>query len=168
MQSAPDPKAGSASLSCVTVGPDDFDLNAEVAALRVGDTQVGAVVSFVGTVREWRANAAGAEPAQLELEHYPGMTELSIARMIDAAKARFDVRGVRVIHRVGPLAIADQIVLVAVTSAHRGQAFQCCEFLMDWLKTDAPFWKKEVGVAGGQWVEAREADDHAMARWRQS
>jgi molybdopterin synthase catalytic subunit len=103
----------------------------------------------------------------MELEHYPGMTELSIARMIDAAKVRFDVMDVRVIHRVGPLAIEDQIVLVAVTSAHRGQAFQCCEFLMDWLKTDAPFWKKEIANGQGQWVDARDADDRAMARWRQ-
>ncbi|MDE2000518.1 MAG: molybdenum cofactor biosynthesis protein MoaE, partial [Burkholderiales bacterium] len=94
-------------------------------------------------------------------------TELSIARMIDEAKSRFDVLGVRVIHRVGALAIADQIVLVAVSSAHRGQAFQCCEFLMDWLKTDAPFWKKELVDGQGQWVDAREADEHAMARWRQ-
>ncbi|HEX5310679.1 molybdenum cofactor biosynthesis protein MoaE [Aquabacterium sp.] len=157
----------SPSLACVTVGPDDFDVSTEVARLRAGDHRVGAVVTFVGTVREWRPDAASSEGAVMELEHYPGMTELSIARMIDAAKERFDVFNARVIHRVGPLAIADQIVLVAVTSAHRGQAFQCCEFLMDWLKTDAPFWKKEVVNGQGQWVDARASDDQAMDRWRQ-
>ncbi len=157
----------SPSLACVTVGPDDFDVSTEVARLRADDHRVGAVVTFVGTVREWRSDAPSAEGAVMELEHYPGMTELSIARMIDAAKERFDVFNARVIHRVGPLAIADQIVLVAVTSAHRGQAFQCCEFLMDWLKTDAPFWKKEVVNGQGQWVDARASDDQAMDRWRQ-
>lgn len=157
----------SPSLSCVTVSTADFDLSAEVAQLRRGNNKVGAIVSFVGTVREWRSDAAAQGDAVMELEHYPGMTELSIARMIDAAKLRFDVMDVRVIHRVGPLAIEDQIVLVAVTSAHRGQAFQCCEFLMDWLKTDAPFWKKEIANGQGQWVDARDADDRAMARWRQ-
>lgn len=156
----------SPSLACVTVGPDDFDVSTEVARLRAGDHRVGAVVTFVGTVREWRSDAPSAEGAVMELEHYPGMTELSIARMIDAAKERFDVFNARVIHRVGPLAIADQIVLVAVSSAHRGQAFQCCEFLMDWLKTDAPFWKKEVANGEGQWVDARETDQQAMARWQ--
>lgn len=157
----------SPSLSCVTVSTADFDLSAEVAQLRRGNNKVGAIVSFVGTVREWRSDVAAQGDAVMELEHYPGMTELSIARMIDAAKLRFDVMDVRVIHRVGPLAIEDQIVLVAVTSAHRGQAFQCCEFLMDWLKTDAPFWKKEIANGQGQWVDARDADDRAMARWRQ-
>lgn len=155
----------SPSLPCVTVGQEDFDLSAEVAKLRAGNAQIGAVVSFVGTVREWRADASSQTGAVLELEHYPGMTELSIARMIDVAKTRFDIMGARVIHRVGPLAIQDQIVLVAVSSAHRGQAFQCCEFLMDWLKTDAPFWKKEIANGQGQWVDARDADDQAMARW---
>lgn len=159
--------ATSPSLSCVTVSQADFDLSAEVAQLRRGNNKVGAIVSFVGTVREWRADAMPQGDAVMELEHYPGMTELSIARMIDAAKVRFDVMDARVIHRVGPLAIEDQIVLVAVTSAHRGQAFQCCEFLMDWLKTDAPFWKKEIANGQGQWVDARDADDRAMARWQQ-
>lgn len=159
--------ATSPSLSCVTVGPADFDQSTEVARLRAGNHQVGAVVSFVGTVREWRADAPQHDDdAILELEHYPGMTELSIARMIDVAKTRFDILGARVIHRVGPLHIGDQIVLVAVTSAHRGQAFQCCEFLMDWLKTDAPFWKKEMAADQGQWVDARESDSQAMARWQ--
>lgn len=161
-----------AALACVRVGPQDFDLSTEVAQLRAGDSGVGAVVSFVGTVREWRELAQGGQldaatsaPSVMELEHYPGMTERSIAELIVLARQRFDVRGIRVIHRVGPLAVSDQIVLVAVTSAHRGQAFQCAEFLMDWLKTQAPFWKKESSGGQSRWVDARSADDEAAARW---
>jgi molybdopterin synthase catalytic subunit len=132
------------------------------------------VVSFVGTVREWHlarppapatTPAANLPVATMELEHYPGMTERSIAELIMQACQRFDVRGVRVIHRVGPLAVCDQIVLVAVTSAHRGQAFQCAEFLMDWLKTQAPFWKKESAGGDSRWVDARISDEEAAARW---
>ncbi|WP_245932569.1 molybdenum cofactor biosynthesis protein MoaE [Aquabacterium olei] len=161
-------------LSCVTVGTDDFDLSTEVARLRAGDLGVGAVASFVGTVREWVHESGGAAqsaPDQaisqpvMSLEHYPGMTERSIAELIVTARERFDVRGVRVIHRVGPLALGDQIVLVAVSSAHRGDAFACCAFLMDWLKTRAPFWKKEISAQGSRWVEARASDDAAAARW---
>jgi molybdopterin synthase catalytic subunit len=155
------------ALACVRIGPDDFDLSTEVAQLRAGDAGVGAVVSFVGTVREWREAeiAAKDSPAIMELEHYPGMTERSIAELIVQASERFDVRGVRVIHRVGPLAVSDQIVLVAVSSAHRGQAFQCAELQMDWLKTQAPFWKKEIAGGQAQWVDARISDDEAAARW---
>ena len=146
----------------VTVQTQDFDLSAEVAALRRGDPGVGAIASFVGTVRD-RNDGLGV--SEMELEHYPGMTERAIEQMIDAALARFEIRAVRVIHRVGRLAPQDQIVLVAVTSAHRGQAFQACEFLMDYLKTQAPFWKKEVTPEGARWVDARVADDAALQRW---
>ncbi len=146
----------------VLIQYEDFNLADEVAALRRGDAQVGAVCSFVGTVRE---RNEGSAVASMELEHYPGMTEKAIEAMIDAAMARFDIRAARVIHRVGLLQPLDQIVLVAVTSAHRGQSFQACEFLMDYLKTQAPFWKKEVTPEGARWVDARVSDDLALSRW---
>ena len=146
----------------VTVQEADFDLAAEVAALRRGDGQVGAVASFVGTVRD---RNDGAQITAMELEHYPGMTERAIEAMVGEARRRFDIRAARVIHRVGPLQPGDQIVLVAVTSAHRHDAFQACEFLMDYLKTQAPFWKKETTPDGAHWVDARQADDAALARW---
>jgi molybdopterin synthase catalytic subunit len=146
----------------VRIQHEDFDLGAEVAELRAGDGGVGAVAAFVGTVRD---RSDGRTVASMELEHYPGMTEAAIEAMIDQAVARFDIRAVRVIHRIGELAARDQIVLVAVTSAHRGDAFQACEFLMDYLKTNAPFWKKEATDAGARWVDARVADDAALARW---
>ena len=146
----------------VAIQQQDFELSAEIAALRQGDARVGAVCSFVGTVRD---RNEGDAVATLELEHYPGMTEKSIEAMIDAAMARFDIYAARVVHRVGLLQPLDQIVLVAVTSAHRGESFQACEFLMDYLKTQAPFWKKEVTPAGSRWVEARVSDDAALARW---
>jgi molybdopterin synthase catalytic subunit len=146
----------------VEIREGDFDLAAEVAALRQGDGGVGAVVAFVGTVRD---RNDGAAVASLELEHYPGMTEAAIEAMVDEAIRRFEIRAARVVHRVGILAPLAQIVLVAVTAAHRGQAFQACEFLMDYLKTQAPFWKKEAGPEGVRWVDARVADDSALARW---
>jgi len=145
----------------VSIQQEDFDLSAEVAALRAEDAGVGAVAVFVGTVRD-RNDGAGV--ASLELEHYPGMTEASIETMIDEAMRRFEIRAARVVHRVGRLAPLDQIVLVAVTSSHRAQAFQACEFLMDYLKTQAPFWKKEAGEGGSRWVDARVCDDEALAR----
>ena len=146
----------------VSIQTQDFDLAAEVAALRAGDARVGAVCAFVGTVRD---RNDGASVSTLELEHYPGMTEKAIEAMIDAAHARFALYGARVVHRVGPLLPQDQIVLVAVTSAHRGEAFAACEFLMDYLKTQAPFWKKEQTPDGARWVDARVSDDAALARW---
>ena len=155
----------------LSVQREDFDLSAEVAALRAGDAGVGAVCAFVGTVRD-REAAQGREPGQqvtaLELEHYPGMTEKAIGEMVEAARARFGIRASTVIHRVGPLAVEDQIVLVAVSAAHRGEAFAACEFLMDYLKTRAPFWKKERRADGSErWVDARESDAAAAARWSQ-
>ena len=146
----------------VSIQTQDFDLGAEVAALRAGDAGVGAVCAFVGTVRD---RSEGSSVSSMELEHYPGMTEKAIEAMIDEARRRFDILGVRVIHRVGLLQPQDQIVLVAVTSAHRGESFQACEFLMDYLKTQAPFWKKEQTPDGARWVDARVADDAALARW---
>ena len=148
----------------VRIQTADFDLSAEVADLRADDGGVGAVAAFVGTVRDRTAGQPGAISA-MELEHYPGMTERAIEAMIDEAHRRFDLRAARVIHRVGLLQPLDQIVLVAVTSAHRGESFKGCEFLMDYLKTQAPFWKKETTPEGARWVDARVADDAALARW---
>jgi molybdopterin synthase catalytic subunit len=146
-----------------TVRHEDFDLSAEVAALRASDPRVGAVATFVGTVRDRHGDDAGVHA--LELEHYPGMTEAALEAMIDEAHRRFDILGARIVHRVGRLAPADQIVLVAVTSAHRAQALEACAFLMDYLKTQAPFWKKECTAQGERWVDARVSDDDALRRW---
>jgi molybdopterin synthase catalytic subunit len=146
----------------VSIQAQDFDVSQELAALRAGDARVGAVCSFLGTVRE---RNDGSSVASMELEHYPGMTEKSISAMMDEAKKRFDIFSARVIHRVGLLHPEDQIVFVAVTSAHRGESFKACEFLMDYLKTQAPFWKKEVTPEGARWVDARVSDDQALARW---
>ncbi len=146
----------------VRIQTHDFDLSQEIAQLRAGQASVGAVCAFVGTVRD---RNDGDQVSTLELEHYPGMTEKSIQRMMLDAQKRFDIISSKVIHRVGLLNPLEQIVLVAVTSAHRGQSFQACEFLMDYLKTQAPFWKKETGPLGSHWVDARVSDDHAMARW---
>lgn len=121
-------------------------------------------MSFLGTVRDWHPDATG-EVLSLELEHYPGMTERAIEAMVEQALARFDIYAAQVIHRVGLLQPLDQIVWVAVSSAHRGQAFQACEFLMDYLKTQAPFWKKETTPQGERWVDARVQDDAALQRW---
>lgn len=146
----------------VAIQTEDFDLSAEVAALRAGDKGVGAVAAFVGTVRD-RNDGQGV--SAMALEHYPGMTEKAIEAMVDEAFRRFEIRAARVIHRVGELKPEDQIVLVAVTSSHRGEAFQACEFLMDYLKTQAPFWKKEHTPQGARWVDARSSDDDALRRW---
>ena len=146
----------------VRVQTGDFDIAREIAALRGGDARVGAVAAFVGLVRDINDAAA---VSTLTLEHYPGMTEKALARIVDEAKSRWNVYDVLVIHRVGELKPTDQIVLVVVTGAHRGEAFAACEFIMDYLKTRAPFWKKEQTPAGERWVEARASDDDAAARW---
>ncbi len=146
----------------IRIQQDDFDLTTEVKALRKDDPRVGAVVTFVGTVRDMND---GSQVKGMTLEHYPGMTEKALEDIITQAKSRWDIYKTLVIHRVGPLLPEDQIVLVAVTSAHRGEAFAACEFIMDYLKTAAPFWKKEETSEGGRWVDARVTDDAAMARW---
>ena len=146
----------------VRVQAGDFDVAREIAALRAGDARVGAVAAFVGLVRDINDAAA---VSTLTLEHYPGMTEKALARIVDEAKSRWNVYDALVIHRVGELKPTDQIVLVVVTGAHRGEAFAACEFIMDYLKTRAPFWKKEQTPAGERWVEARASDDDAAARW---
>ncbi len=133
-----------------------------MSLLRADDKRIGAMCTFTGTVRD---RNDGQTVSSMELEHYPGMTESAIEAMIDDAVARFGVYGVRVIHRVGLLQPLDQVVMVAVTSAHRGTSFQACEFLMDYLKTQAPFWKKEQTPEGARWVDARTADDAALAKW---
>jgi len=159
----------------VSVQEADFDAGAEIAALSAGRDDVGAVASFTGLVRaDKQADAAvaarvgaDAPPAvqAMTLEHYPGMTEKALKAIVDEARGRWDIYGVRVIHRVGRLVPGDRIVFVAVASAHRGEAFAACEFIMDYLKTRAPFWKKEETPQGGRWVDARESDDHAAGRW---
>ena len=146
----------------VSVQTHDFDLSQEVATLRSMDHGVGAVATFLGTMRD---RNDGQSVTTMELEHYPGMTEAAIEKMIDEAVRRFDLRAARVVHRVGLLGPGDQIVLVAVSATHRGQAFQGCEFLMDYLKTQAPFWKKEATPLGARWVDARVSDDAALRRW---
>ena len=156
--------ASSVTTARVVIQADDFDLSTEIASLRAQNPGVGAVCSFVGTVRDRTAGTSGSI-SSMELEHYPGMTEKAIEAMIDAAHQRFDILGARVIHRIGLLKPLDQIVLVAVTSAHRGESFKACEFLMDYLKTQAPFWKKEQTEQGSRWVDARVTDDAALAKW---
>ncbi len=147
----------------IRIQETDFDISAEIAALRKGDPRVGAVASFLGTVRDMND---GSHVKEMVLEHYPGMTEKSLEEIITQAKARWDIFNALVIHRIGPLLPEDQIVLVAVTSAHRGEAFAACEFIMDYLKTAAPFWKKEDTPEGARWVDARITDDEAMKRWK--
>ena len=147
----------------VRIQTEDFDAGREIAALRRGDPGIGAIASFIGVVRDVND---GGWVAEMTLEHYPGMTEKSIAGIIDQAKARWRVFDALVVHRVGLLKPLDQIVLVVVTGAHRGDAFAACEFIMDYLKTRAPFWKKEQTVEGERWVEARTSDDVAAERWR--
>lgn len=175
----------------VHIQAEDFNLNEEIEKLRAQDKRIGAICSFIGTVRDRnmaptlvasraalppegaelarggssRRSAAVPEVLSMELEHYPGMTEKAIEAMIDEAVVRFDIFGACVVHRIGLLQPLDQVVMVAVTSAHRGDSFKACEFLMDYLKTQAPFWKKEQTPEGARWVDARVTDDAALARW---
>jgi molybdopterin synthase catalytic subunit len=147
----------------VSVQEADFDVGAEIAVLTAGDARVGAVASFVGLVRDVND---GSGVSEMTLEHYPGMTEKALQEIVVEAQSRWDIYAVRVIHRVGRLLPTDRIVFVAVSSAHRGEAFAACEFIMDYLKTRAPFWKREVTPDGARWVDAREGDDHSAARWK--
>lgn len=147
----------------VRVQEEDFDLAEELADLRRARPQVGALVSFVGLVRDGRD---GVDVSEMTLEHYPGMTEKALEAIVAEARQRWPIFEVRVIHRVGRLLPTDQIVLVAVVGAHRGEAFAACEFIVDYLKMRAPFWKREVTATGARWVDARESDEHAEARWR--
>jgi molybdopterin synthase catalytic subunit len=146
----------------IRIQNEDFDLGAEVARVRAGNPKIGAVASFIGLVRDINEGDAVSE---LVLEHYPGMTEKALQKIVDEANARWDLYDVLVIHRVGRLRPTDQIVLVVTASAHRGEAFSACEFLMDYLKTRAPFWKKEQTPSGSRWVDARDSDDTAASRW---
>jgi len=146
----------------VRIQTEDFDVSREIARLREGNPQIGAVASFVGVVRDLNE---GDRVSEMMLEHYPGMIEKSIGAIVDQAKSRWNIYEALVIHRVGTLKPLDQIVLVVVTSAHRGDAFAACEFIMDYLKTRAPFWKKEQTPAGSRWVEARSSDEFAAQRW---
>lgn len=146
----------------ISVQEHDFDVSTELAAMRAGDASIGAIVNFVGLVRD---RNDGAQVAAMTLEHYPGMTERALEKIVVEAGTRWSLNAVRVIHRVGTLRTEDQIVLVATASAHRGDAFAACAFIMDYLKTRAPFWKREDTPAGSRWVEARATDDDAAARW---
>ena len=146
----------------VRVQTGDFDAGAEMAAMRRDNPKIGAIASFVGVVRDLNE---GADVAEMTLEHYPGMTEKALEKIVGETRARWDIYDALVVHRVGTLKPTDQIVLVVVASAHRGEAFQACEFLMDYLKTRAPFWKKEKTPEGARWVDARTADDASADRW---
>ena len=146
----------------VRIQTADFDIGAEIAATRRGNPKVGAVASFIGVVRDLND---GDHVAEMTLEHYPGMTEKALEKIVAEARSRWDIYDALVIHRVGTLKPGDQIVLVVVTGSHRGEAFEACEFLMDYLKTRAPFWKKERTPDGARWVEARDSDDAAADRW---
>ncbi|MGN6650661.1 molybdopterin synthase catalytic subunit MoaE [Trinickia sp.] len=146
----------------VRVQTEDFDLSTEIAALRAENPKIGAVVAFVGTVRDLND---GEDVAAMELEHYPGMTEKALEAIVEEARRRWPGSEVRIVHRVGKLEPLDQIVLAAATAAHRHDAFAACAFVMDYLKTQAPFWKKETTASGSRWVDARVSDDAALARW---
>lgn len=147
----------------VAVQSEDFDLSREYVALLADDLSIGAVVAFVGTVRD--LNLAD-DVVALELEHYPGMTEKSLQKILDAAAQRWSLQAARIVHRIGKMYPGDQIVMVLTASAHRGDAYEANNFIMDYLKTEAPFWKKEWTPEGPRWIEARDSDDKAAARWK--
>jgi len=149
----------------IKVQSEDFDIGAEIAALTGGNHNVGGLAMFVGLVRDL---APQGRISAMTLEHYPGMTEKRLAEIAEEAKARWPLEGVLIIHRYGRLEPGDRIVLVAATSAHRQAALDACAFLIDWLKTKAPFWKLEEGAAGAQWVDARDSDDQATAKWHRT
>ena len=148
----------------VRVQTEDFDVGVEVNAMRLSNPNIGALVSFVGQVRDLND---GDNVASMTLDHYPGMTEKSLESIVEQAKNRWAIEDALVVHRVGELKPLDQIVLVLVASAHRKDAFTACEFMMDYLKTEAPFWKKEQTPSGERWVEAKDSDDQAKSRWQQ-
>ena len=148
-------------MAFISVRAEDFDVASENEALALADQQAGAVVNFVGLVR-------GGDIAAMTLEHYPGMTEKALAAIVADAQRRWQLQAVRVIHRIGRLLPGERIVYVGVASRHRQAAFAACEFIMDYLKTEAPFWKREETAAGSHWVDARESDDHARDRWQSS
>lgn len=151
----------------ISVQLEDFDAGRELAAVRANNPKVGAVASFIGVVRDVNDGATGMTAvATMTLEHYPGMTEKALAQIVEEARGRWEVLDCTLIHRIGTLQPTDQIVFVAVASGHRGDAFAACEFIMDFLKTRAPFWKKEETPDGGRWVEAKAADDSAAERWK--
>ncbi len=151
----------------IRIQEEDFDLGREIAALTAGDRDIGGIVSFVGLVRDMSPDSGGGHRgvSAMTLEHYPGMTEKQLTEIETEACRRWPLAGCLVIHRHGRLAPGDRIVLVACAAAHRGDAFEACQFIIDWLKTKAPFWKQEDTPAGPQWVEARTTDDAAAARW---
>jgi molybdopterin synthase catalytic subunit len=146
----------------VRVQHENFDVNAEIARMRAANPRIGAIACFIGVVRDLNE---GDAVTSMTLEHYPGMTEKALEGIVTQARERWDLYDVLVVHRVGELHPTDPIVLVVATSAHRGDAFAACEFVMDYLKTEAPFWKKETTPSGERWVDARTSDDAARARW---
>ncbi len=147
----------------ISVQTEPFDTAAEIEKLRANDPTIGAIVTFLGLTRD---SNEGRRVSSMSLEHYPGMTEKALAKILDEAESRWQLQGIRVVHRIGELRPRDPIVLVAVASAHRGEAFQACEFVIDYLKTRAPFWKKEQTPEGSRWVDARHSDNQAERRWR--
>lgn len=150
------------ALTTIRVSPEDFSVDREIARVREASPSAGAVVSFVGVVRN---KNEGERISKMTLEHYPGMTEKALRAIVEKARERFHLEDVVVIHRVGELAVGEQIVLCLACAPHRGEAFQGCEYIMDWLKTEAPFWKREATPGGERWVDARESDERAKARW---